>query len=228
MGSRICIVENSYTVSKLLRKTLLANGFFVDNILFKQDASEQISHIRPDLIILDLESPDMYGIQFLSEIRQWSTVPIIILSDCNDENFKVNMLDHGADDYVVKPFGTREVVARIRVALRRRSHPCEDPVLKLGPIAINLACRGVMRNEEPIYLTPIEYEMLKLLAVHAGRVLTHRQITEQLWSEEPHDKADQYLRIYVGRLRKKIESDPTHPKILTTEPGVGYRLLVPQ
>lgn len=225
MGAKILIIDDEIPIRKLLRVTLEAHGFSTLEASTGKEGVLQVSMMRPDLIVLDLGLPDMDGTQALTQIRSWSTTPIIVLTVRDDEAGKVFALNHGADDYVTKPFGTGELIARIRVALRHVSHQPDEPVLHVGPLTIDLARRIVKRNAEILKLTPIEYDLLKALATHAGRVMTHRQLFQQVWKDQNYESASHYLRVYMGHLRKKIEDDPTRPKLITTEPGVGYRLM---
>ncbi|MCF8567601.1 response regulator [Alicyclobacillus tolerans] len=227
MGAKILIVDDETQIRKLLRVTLEAHGFSTLEAPTGKEGVLQASMMRPDLIILDLGLPDMDGTEALSQIREWCSAPVIVLTVRDDEAGKVSALDSGADDYVTKPFGTGELMARIRVALRHVSHQSDEPVVHVGPLTIDLVRRVVTRDGEPIKLTPIEYDLLKALATHAGRVMTHRQLFQQVWGGQNYETASHYLRVYVGHLRKKIESDPTRPILLTTEPGVGYRLTEP-
>ena len=227
MDAKILIIDDEVQIRKLLRVTLEAHGFSTIEASSGKDGVLQVSMMRPDLIILDLGLPDMEGTEALRQIRSWSTTPIIVLTVRDDESVKVFALDHGADDYVTKPFGTGELIARIRVALRHSAHQSDEPVLHIGPLTIDLARRIVTRHEDILKLTPIEYDLLKALAQNAGRVMTHRQLFQQVWKDQNYESASHYLRVYMGHLRKKIEENPTRPKLITTEPGVGYRLNVP-
>ena len=225
MGAKILIIDDEAPIRKLLQVTLGAHGFSTIEATTGKDGIVQAGMERPDLIILDLGLPDMEGIDALAQIRAWYVAPIIVLTVRDDEGGKVFALDHGADDYITKPFVMGELMARIRVALRHVANQSEEPVISIGPLTIDLAKRSVDKNGVPIKLTPIEYDLLKVLATHAGRVMTHRQLLQQVWGDQSFDTASHYIRIYVGHLRKKIEDDPTRPKLITTEPGVGYRLL---
>ena len=226
MGAKILIIDDEAPIRKLLQVTLGAHGYSTIEATTGKDGIVQAGMERPDLIILDLGLPDMEGIDALAQIRDWYVAPIIVLTVRDDEGGKVFALDHGADDYITKPFGMGELMARIRVALRHVANQSEEPVINIGPLTIDLAKRSVDKNGVPIKLTPIEYDLLKVLATHAGRVMTHRQLLQQVWGDQSFDTASHYIRIYVGHLRKKIEDDPTRPKLITTEPGVGYRLVL--
>lgn len=227
MGAKILIVDDEPQIRKLLRVTLEAHGYSTVEAGTGKDGIIQASMSRPDVVVLDLGLPDIDGTQVLLQIREWSSVPIVVLTVRDDETIKVLALDNGADDYVTKPFSMRELLARIRVALRHTAGTTDEPILILGPLTLDLAQRVVERSGQPVKLTPIEYDLLKVLAINAGRVMTHRQLIKEVWGDQNYESALHYLRVYIGHLRKKIEDDPTRPKILVTEPGVGYRLVTP-
>ncbi|MGG1516420.1 response regulator [Paenibacillus oryzisoli] len=222
-GAKILIIDDEPQICRLLRVTLTAHGFMVYEASTGQEGMLQAAMVRPDLIVLDLGLPDVTGMEVLDHIRQWSQVPIIILTAQDQEQDKVTALDCGADDYVTKPFGMGEFMARLRVALRHIAKTPEEPVLKLGNLLIDLSQRSVALNEEKIKLTPTEYDLLKELALNAGRVMTHRHLLKQVWGGSEYESDSHYLRVYIGHLRKKIEEDPTRPKYILTEPGIGYR-----
>ena len=181
---------------------------------------------QPDLIVLDLGLPDMSGMDVLKRIREWSLVPVIVLTAREREEDKITALDAGADDYMTKPFGMGELLARIRVSLRHVSSSTSEPVLQLGDLMIDLAQRSVENSGERLKLTPKEYDLLKMLAVNAGKVLTHKQLLREVWGGDHYEMDSHYLRVYVGHLRKKLEPDPTRPTLIVTEPGIGYRFMV--
>ncbi|KQX51950.1 response regulator [Paenibacillus sp. Root444D2] len=222
-GAKILIIDDEPQIRKLLRVTLTAHGFEAAEASTGQEGLLQATMVRPDLIVLDLGLPDMTGMEVLAHIREWSQVPIIILTAQDQEQDKVAALDRGADDYVTKPFGMGEFMARMRVALRHIAKTQDEPVLKLGHLVIDLSQRSVELNDEKLKLTPTEYDLLKVLALNAGRVMTHKQLLKQVWGGQQYESDSQYLRVYVGHLRKKIEEDPTRPKYILTEPGIGYR-----
>ncbi|MDQ0903945.1 response regulator [Paenibacillus sp. V4I7] len=222
-GAKILIIDDEPQIRKLLRVTLTAHGFEAAEASTGQEGLLQATMVRPDLIVLDLGLPDMTGMEVLAHIREWSQVPIIILTAQDQEQDKVAALDRGADDYVTKPFGMGEFMARMRVALRHIAKTQDEPVLKLGHLVIDISQRSVELNEEKLKLTPTEYDLLKVLALNAGRVMTHKQLLKQVWGGQQYESDSQYLRVYVGHLRKKIEVDPTRPKYILTEPGIGYR-----
>lgn len=222
-GAKILIIDDEAQIRKLLRVTLNAHGFDVTEAATGQEGLLQATMVRPDLIVLDLGLPDMTGMEVLRHIREWSQVPIIILTAQDQEQDKVAALDRGADDYVTKPFGMGEFMARMRVALRHIAKTQDEPVLKLGDLVIDLSQRVVELQGEKLKLTPTEYDLLKVLALNAGRVMTHRQLLKQVWGGSQYESDSQYLRVYVGHLRKKIEEDSTRPRYILTEPGIGYR-----
>ncbi|MGG1555794.1 response regulator [Paenibacillus ferrarius] len=222
-GAKILIIDDELPIRKLLRVTLTAHGYEVAEAANAQDALLQAAMVRPDLIVLDLGLPDMSGADVLLRIREWSQAPVIILTAQDQEQDKIELLDRGADDYVTKPFSMGELLARMRVALRHIAKTTEEPVLRHGALVIDLAKRSVELAGEKLRLTPTEYELLKVLAVNAGRVMTHKQLLKQVWGGHQYESDSQYLRVYVGHLRKKIESDPARPTYILTEPGIGYR-----
>ncbi len=178
---------------------------------------------RPDALILDLGLPDLDGIQVTRRIREWSHIPILILSVREQEEDKVSALDAGADDYLTKPFSMGELMARLRVALRRSALPEQEPVFHSGPLTVDLACRDVSIEGQPANLTPTEYDILRVLVQHAGKVLTHQQLIHMVWGGS-YEIESHLLRVNISNLRRKIESDPARPRFIVTEPGVGYRL----
>ena len=182
---------------------------------------------KPDLVIVDLGLPDGDGVDLIRDLRTWSGVPVIVLSARTDELDKVEALDAGADDYLTKPFGVAELLARVRATVRRRAQPAgsEKPAIAFGDIEVDLVARTVKRRGELVHLTPIEYRLLALLIANAGRVLTHRQILRDVWGPS-HVESPHYVRVYMGHLREKLEDDPAQPKHLITETAVGYRLVV--
>jgi two-component system KDP operon response regulator KdpE len=187
---------------------------------------QQAAAHTPDLILLDLGLPDMDGLEVTRGIREWTTTPVIVISARGQERQKVEALDAGADDYLTKPFGSAELMARIRVALRHATRNTQDPltsVVSIGALRVDLAKRLVLVGEKEVHLTPIEYKLLVLLSKHAGMVLTHKQLLDQVWGPG-HGTQMQYLRVYMAQLRQKLEENPAHPRYLVTEPGVGYRL----
>lgn len=225
----ILIVEDELPVRRFLRATLTSHGYRLLEAETAADAMRLATAQQPDLILLDLGLPDGDGIDLTRRFREWTAVPIVIVSARGRESDKVDALDAGADDYVTKPFGVSELLARVRVSLRHAAQGKSEagrrsePSLTVGPIRVDLVRREVTRDGAPVKLTPIEYKLLVFLLRHAGKVLTHRQILREVWG--PANTAQtHYARVYMAELRKKLEDDPAQPKWLVTEPGVGYRL----
>jgi two-component system KDP operon response regulator KdpE len=210
---------------RFLRASLTSHGFSVVEAGSASEAVALATSHNPEVILLDLGLPDDDGIVLTRRLREWSHVPIIVISARGRETDKVEALDAGADDYLTKPFGVSELLARIRVALRhaRQAGGSAEPLLEIGPLRVDLARREVTFDNREVRLTPIEYRLLVLLAQNAGKVLTHRQILREVWGPG-HTEDTHYLRVYMAQLRRKIEGDPAQPRLLTTEPGVGYRL----
>ena len=221
---RILIVDDEASIRRYLHSLLAGHGFDVHESSYGQEALIAAATHTPDLIILDLGLPDMDGIQVTRRIREWSQTPIIILSVREAEQDKVAALDAGADDYLTKPFGTSELMARIRVIQRRQSTNANDPIFTTGELFIDFSRRLVSVNEKEIQLTPTEYDILRLLATHAGKVLTHHQLLHQIWGEGYDDM--HILRVNISNLRSKLEPDPARPSYIHTEAGVGYRLKI--
>jgi two-component system KDP operon response regulator KdpE len=221
----VLVVDDEAQMRKLVRIALASNGYRVEEAASAAEGLRQAKAYVPDLILLDLGLPDGDGIDVTERIRQWSSVPILVISARGQEESKVKALDAGADDYVTKPFGTPELMARIRVALRHAARTTEnETVVDVGEdIHIDLVRRVVTVRGEETHLTPIEYKLLVTLAKHAGMVMTHRQLLEQVWGPG-HAHQMQYLRVYMTQLRHKLERLPARPKHLVTEPGIGYRL----
>lgn len=221
----ILVVDDEVQIRRLLKITLESNDC---KVIFAETGEEGVRRAgmdRPELIILDLGLPDMDGQTVLKKIREWSGVPIIILSVRNSEQDVVNCLNSGADDYLTKPFRSGELLARVRTALRHQPTIQQDELFKTGNLSLDFSNRVVTKSNEVVKLTPIEYKLLVLLVRNAGRVLTHQYILEQVWGPTFIEESE-YTRVYVGQLRKKIEDDPSNPKLLLTESGIGYRLAV--
>jgi two-component system, OmpR family, KDP operon response regulator KdpE len=220
---RILVVDDELPIQRFLRAALDTGEFSLHQAENGHSALAAAVAIRPDIILLDLGLPDMDGVEVIERIREWSQVPIIVLSVREREDDKVKALDAGADDYLSKPFGVGELLARIRAALRRSLKEAPEPVYRIESLEVDLTRRRVSVHGEEVQLTPTEYELLRLLVTHAGKVLTHSQILRQIWGvaymEQPH-----VLRVNISNLRRKIEQDPTRPRFIITEPGVGYRL----
>jgi len=220
----VLVVDDEVQIRRFLRTGFELNGFVVHEAGNGAEAIRAATLRAMDLVIVDLGLPDMDGAEVIERIRSWSSVPIIVLSVRSTEAQKVRLLELGADDYVVKPFGMAELLARVRVVLRRQMRAVSgEPTVKVGPLTIDLAARAVLLNEKRLSLTPKEYRLLQVLAQHAGNVVTHQQLLKDIWGR-PHMNDTHYLRIFVRRLRQKLEADPTRPRILLTELGVGYRL----
>jgi two-component system KDP operon response regulator KdpE len=224
-GQRVLVVDDENAIRRYLRAALSAQGFAIFEAANGQEAINSVVSNHPDLIILDLGLPDFDGIEVTRRLREWSQTPIIILSVREAENDKIAALDAGADDYLTKPFSTGELMARMRVALRRMSHTLDEPVLQVDDLKMDLSRRLVTVGEEQVSLTPTEYEILRLLLQNAGKVLTHRQLLRQVWGTA-YESEMHILRVNISNLRRKIEADPSRPHYLLTEPGVGYRIRV--
>jgi two-component system KDP operon response regulator KdpE len=223
LGLRILVVDDERAIRRYLRATLTAYGNVVSEAPNGEEALRAAALEKPDLIILDLGLPDLDGVEVARRIREWSQTPIIVLSVREQERDKIAALDAGADDYLTKPFGTGELMARIRVAIRRSLHPESEPVIEVGELKVDLAHRRVTIAEAEATLTPTEYELLRLMAQNIGRVLTHRQLLQQVWGQ-PYGDDLHMLRVNISNLRRKIEPDPARPHYILTEAGVGYRL----
>ncbi len=220
---RVLVIEDEPQMRKFLRAALTAHHFVIIEAANATEAMERATTEPPDIILLDLGLPDIDGIDLTKRLREWSRTPIIVLSARGREADKVEALDAGADDYVTKPFGVSELLARMRVALRHaNTAQGSDPVFESGNLVIDFTRRQVTRNGVELHLTPIEYRLLTLLAKNAGKVLTHRQILIDVWGPA-YAAQTHYLRVYTAQLRRKIEEDPARPQLLVTEPGVGYR-----
>ena len=219
----IVVVEDDRQIRRFVRSTLEAEGFRV----FEADTGRQglveAGTRKPDLVVLDLGLPDLDGVEFIRDIRGWSTAPIIVLSARSMEADKVGALDAGADDYLAKPFGVGELVARVRALLRRHARGAEgNALVAFGDVSVDLSRRRVLRNGQPVHLTAIEYRLLSTLVANAGKVLTHRHLLREVWGPS-FVESSHYVRIYVARLRQKLEADPAQPRHFLTETGVGYR-----
>ena len=223
-NQRVLVVDDEAPIRRYLRAALSAQGLTVFEAANGLEAVNAVLSHRPDIIILDLGLPDIDGIEVTRRLREWSQTPIIILSVREAEQDKIAALDAGADDYLTKPFGTGELLARMRVALRKQSSSANEPVFQSGGLSVDFARRLVTVNEQEVQLTPTEYDLLKALVTHAGKVITHRQLLKQVWGEGYNDM--HILRVNISNLRGKIEPDPARPTYIHTEPGVGYRLRI--
>jgi two-component system KDP operon response regulator KdpE len=221
----VLIVDDEVQIRRFLRTGFELDGFWVQEAETGAEALRAATLKPAELVILDLGLPDMDGGEVLERLRAWSSVPLIVLSVRGSETEKVRLLELGADDYVVKPFGMAELLARAHSAMRRQLRTARgEPVVKFGPLAIDFTARAVFVNERRLTLTPKEYRLLQILAQHSGNVVTHQFLLREVWGNE-HIDDTHYLRIFVRKLRRKIEADPTQPQILLTELGVGYRLV---
>jgi two-component system KDP operon response regulator KdpE len=221
-GARILVVDDERPIRRFLRAALAAHGYEVHEAGTGQEGLASVVECRPDIVILDLGLPDFDGVEVTRRLREWSKVPIIILSVRDQERDKIAALDAGADDYLTKPFGAGELMARLRVALRRRSEPVQ-PVFRAGDLVVDFARRLVTVGGREVALTPTEYDLLRLMATNADRVLTHQQLLRQVWGPGYEGEAH-LLRVNISNLRRKIEPEPARPRTIITEPGVGYRL----
>jgi len=224
-SQRVLVVDDETSIRRYLRAALSAQGFTIYEATNGQEAVNAVIANRPDIIILDLGLPDFDGIEVTRRLREWSQTPIIILSVREAESDKIAALDAGADDYLTKPFSSGELMARMRVAMRRLASKSDEPVLQVDNLKMDLPRRLVTVNDKEISLTPTEYDILRLLLQNAGKVLTHRQLLRQVWGTA-YESEMHLLRVNISNLRGKIESDPGRPKYIVTEPGVGYRLKV--
>ncbi len=221
--SRVLVIEDDPQIRRFLRLALEGDGCTVQEAS-RLDVGVAASRLGPDLVLLDLGLPDGDGLDFIAPFRTRSSAPVVVLSARGQEADKVAALDAGADDYLVKPFGMAELLARVRAQLRRHARPeTQAAEIRFGDVAVDMARREVQRAGVPVHLTPIEYRLLAFLVAHAGRVLTHRQILREVWGPG-HVDAGHTLRVYVGKLRHKLEADPAQPRHLLTETGVGYRM----
>ena len=221
------LIEDERQIRRFVRAALESEGWSVhESDTLKQGLVEAGTR-KPDVVIVDLGLPDGDGVDLIRDLRTWSGVPVIVLSARSDEADKVEALDAGADDYLTKPFGVAELLARVRATVRRRAQPAgsEKPAIAIGDIDVDLVARTVKRRGVLVHLTPIEYRLLALLIANVGRVLTHRQILRDVWGPS-HVESPHYVRVYMGHLREKLEDDPAQPKHLITETAVGYRLVV--
>ena len=223
-GARILVVDDEVEIVRALQRSLTAHGFEVFAAYSGEEALEAVAHYRPDVMVLDLGLPGMSGLEVCREVRAQSNLPIIVLSVKDTERDKVQALDLGADDYVSKPFGVNEVLARIRVALRHSAQveSGTQPVFTAGPLSVDFAQRQVLLNGQEVKLTPTEYDLLKALIKNRGKILTRQMLLSQVWGTG-YGAESHYLHVYVGQLRRKIEPDPAHPRFILTISGVGYR-----
>ena len=224
-GPLVLLIEDETQMRRFLRTSLAAHGYRIIEAATAEEALRQATAYNPDLVLLDLGLPDQDGLVVTRRFREWSSVPIVVISARGREEDKIEALDAGADDYVTKPFSTGELFARMRVAQRHAERVGREPetVIDLGELRLDLARRQVFARGEEVHLTPIEYKLFSVLMRHAGKVLTHRQLLKEVWGP-PYVDQFQYVRVYMGQLRHKLELDATRPRYLVTEPSVGYRL----
>jgi two-component system KDP operon response regulator KdpE len=221
-GQRVLVVDDEPQIVRALKVILRGAGYATQQAETKREALDAVAVRPPDAMVLDLVLPDGSGVEVCEEVRRWSGLPIIVLSAVGDEREKVRALDAGADDYITKPFGTDELLARLRAALRRVGDESE-PRVRIGDLEIDLEARQVSTDGHPVHLTPIEFDLLRVLTRHRGKLLTHRQLLHEVWGPG-FETETHYLRVHVAHIRGKIEPEPSRPRYLLTEPGVGYRL----
>ncbi|RPI06134.1 MAG: response regulator [Zetaproteobacteria bacterium] len=225
-GPIVVVIEDEPQIRRFLKATLATQGFRLVEAVTGGEGLVQAATRQRDIVILDVVRPDMDGLEVIRRLREWTAVPIVVLSARGQERDKIAALDAGADDYVSKPFGVGELLARMRVALRHAAAGIKDggePVFSVGELSVDLAKRHVQVAGRQVHLTPIEYRLLATLIRHAGRVMTHNQLLTEVWGPNQAEQAH-YLRVYAAQLRRKLEADPARPRYLLTEPGVGYRL----
>jgi len=222
-NERVLIVDDEQAIRRFLRVALASQGYVVVEAISGQGALSDAVTYKPDVIILDLGLPDIDGVEVTRLLREWTQIPIIILSVRGSESDKIAALDAGADDYLTKPFGVGELLARLRAALRRAAQTTSEPVFSSGSLKVDLARRLVTVSEREAQLTPTEYELLRVLVTHAGKVLTHHYLLREVWGAE-YGEEFHMLHVNISNLRRKIEPDPARPQFIITEPGVGYRL----
>lgn len=216
------VIDDEPQIRRLLRVTLEANGYDVIDAASGREGIVQAAQARPEIVLLDLGLPDLDGVEVLKRIREWSRVPVIVLSVRDREHDKVAALDAGADDFVTKPFGSGELLARLRTSLRRSQPQTAGAIFRAGKIEVDLSARTVRKNGGEIKLTPTEYALLRLLITHAGKVLTHRQLLTEVWGPNALEQTH-YLRVHIAHLREKLEDDAAQPRLILTEPAIGYR-----
>ena len=223
--STVLVIEDEIQMRRLLRVSLERNGYRVVEAPTGEEGIGEAARCNPDTVLLDLGLPDMDGLQVLKRLREWSQVPVLVVSVRGHEDEKILALDSGANDYVTKPFSTGELLARVRAAQRYAQPPAKTEIFRSGGLSVDLTTRTVKAKGRKIKLTATEYSLLNMFVRHAGKVLTHGQILREIWGPEEVDKTG-YLRVYMAYLREKLEANPAEPELLITEPGVGYRLVV--
>jgi two-component system KDP operon response regulator KdpE len=225
-GPRALIVDDEVAVRRFLRTVLTAHNYEVFEAATGQEAVSAVKNDRPDVIILDLGLPDIDGIEVTKLLRAWTKAPILILSVRGEESAKIAALDEGADDYLTKPFSMGELLARLRAALRRASQSTDEPVFADGDLQVDLEHRLITVRGREVQLTPTEYDLLRTLVTHAGKVLTHRQLLHEVWGKTASEQDSHLVRVNISNLRRKVELNSARPRYIITEPGVGYRLRV--
>jgi two-component system, OmpR family, KDP operon response regulator KdpE len=225
-AQRVLVVDDEPQIVRGLKIVLRSAGYAVEAAETKAEALAALATRPPDALVLDLVLPDGQGVEVCREVRRWSRLPILVLSAVGDEREKVRALDAGADDYVTKPFGTDELLARLRAVMRRSADQGTSPELTIGGLTIDVADRRVARDGQDIHLTPIEFDLVRVLAQYHGRLVTHRQLLQEVWGPE-YGAETHYLRVHVAHIRAKLEVDAARPQYVITEPGVGYRLRAP-
>ncbi|HEY3021491.1 MAG TPA: response regulator [Solirubrobacteraceae bacterium] len=223
-GSRVLVVDDEPQIVRGVRVVLRNAGFRVDTAGTVAEALDALAVRPPDVMVLDLVLPDGTGVDVLRELRRYSALPVLVLSALGDERQKIRALDEGADDYVTKPFAAGELSARLRALLRRAGEGTGDPVIEAGDVRIDLGLRRVTKAGHEVHLTPIEFDLVRVLSLHRGKLLTHRQLLTEVWGPA-YERETQLLRVHVAHIRGKLEDDPASPRLLITEPGVGYRLV---
>ncbi|GBG58157.1 DNA-binding response regulator [Sporomusaceae bacterium FL31] len=223
-AARILIIEDESQIRKLLKVSLSAHGYDLEEAVNGKDGVNRAATFKPDLLIIDLGLPDIDGKEVVKQIREWSETPIIILTARDQEQEKIEALDSGADDYITKPFGVGELLARMRVCLRHAATAEQQPILACGSLVVDLQQRRVTVEGHEVKLTPTEYEIIKMMMQHAGKVITHKQLLKAVWGSA-YQQDTHYIRVYIGQLRRKIEQNPTQPRYIITESGIGYRLM---
>ncbi|HEY1359495.1 MAG TPA: response regulator transcription factor [Thermoleophilaceae bacterium] len=225
-AARVLVVDDELQILRGLKVILRSAGYTVETAATKAEALDAVAVRPPDVLVLDLILPDGSGVEVCEEIRTWSKLPILVLSAVGDEREKVRALDAGADDYITKPFGGDELTARLRALLRRSTDSATSPTVELGELEIDLAAHSVRAGGEGVHLTPIEWDLLRVLAQNRGKLVTQRQLLHEVWGPGYEDEGH-YLRVHIAHIRAKIEPDPSRPRYVVTEPGVGYRLREP-
>jgi two-component system KDP operon response regulator KdpE len=226
-GPLVLVVDDEPQIVRALKVLLRAAGFRTEAAETGEQALDLLALHPPDAVVLDLVLPDRSGVEVCRELRRWSSVPVIVLSAIGDEHEKVRALDAGADDYVTKPFSTDELLARLRAVLRRAGDgAAAEPCVRIGELEIDLADRRVTRGGRVVHLTPIEFDLLRVLVAHRGKLVTHRMLLGEVWGPQ-YERETHYLRVHISHIRSKLEPDPARPRYIVTEPGVGFRLCEP-